>query len=73
MFHILNAGVALKECDFQSLESVSIHSENYIMAISDVLPCRLVYRYKCYGFICHFGIFYCGNGRIRFSKMLVCH
>ena len=60
----------------QSLESVSIHSENYIMVFCDVVLCSLVYRYKCYGFICHFGIFYCGNGSIRFFQnvgMCLCY
>lgn len=52
----------------QSLEIVSIHSENYIMVFCDVVPCSLVYRYKCYGFISHFGIFYCGSGSIRFFQ-----
>jgi len=52
----------------QSLESGSIHSEHYIMMFCDVVPCSLVYRYKGYGFICHFGIFCCGNGSIRFFQ-----
>lgn len=52
----------------QSLESVSIHSETYIMVFCVVVPCSLVYRYKCYGFISHFRIFYCGSGSIRFFQ-----